>query len=396
MLNKKILVGVSGGIAAYKVADLVRKLRQGGSSVQVVMTENAGQFVSALTLQTLSGQPVYSNLFDPEFEQNIGHIHLARWADVILIAPASANLIAKLAHGIADDLLTTLCLATSVPIVIAPAMNKFMWENQATIENVNKLKARGLFFIGPDSGEQACGEIGIGRMSEPDELCLWLSHFFQKPIFSGKKVLVTAGPTHEFIDPVRYISTRSSGTMGYAIAHAFAHLGAEVCLVSGPSSLACPSGVKRIAVISAEEMHQAVMQNLPADIFVGAAAVGDYRAELPSATKMKRHADFCTLTLSKNPDILAAAGNFQPRPWMVGFAAETDHHLEHAQEKLRKKNLDMIVLNAVENEQGFGPIPGSITILIKNGEQIQWPLQSKSEIARQLVTLIEKTWNRSL
>ncbi len=388
--NKNILIGVTGGIAAYKVAELIRIIRNKGAETQVVMTEHAKRFITPLTLQTLSGRPTYSDLFDANFENDIGHIRLARWVDAILIAPASANFIARLSQGIANDLLTTLCLATTAPIILAPAMNKCMWDNPLTMDNVSRLKKQGVFFIGPSIGKQACGEEGMGRMVEPEELLLSLQGFFNENIFAEKKIVITAGPTHESIDPVRYISTRSTGNMGYAIAEAFANLGAQVCLISGPSSLACPHKVKKISVISAAEMHQAVMLNLPADIFIGAAAVSDYRSESPSPLKIKRGANYYSLNLIKNPDILAAVKNSLPCPFLVGFAAETDNHLTHAQEKLQRKDIDMIVLNSVENEQGFGPVASEVTILTKTKEVMNWPKLTKPVIANRLVELIAK------
>lgn len=388
MSKSHILIGVTGGIAAYKVVELIRLLRDQGHTVQIVMTEQAKQFITPLTLQTLSGRSVYSDLFDAHFENAIGHIQLARWADVILIAPASAHVIARLAHGLADDLLSTLCLASAAPLLIAPAMNKQMWDNPATQANITLLKNRGVTFIGPDSGEQACGEIGMGRMAETEELAETLNNFLNLPLFAGKKVLITAGPTQEAIDPVRYISTRSSGIMGYAIAEVFAHFGAEVHLISGPSTLPCPHQVHKIAVTSTEEMYQATCQQLPVDIFVGAAAVTDYRAETPSTFKIKRGVDEYSLKLVKNPDILAAVKKISPKSFLVGFAAETNDHLRHAQEKLHKKSVDMLLLNAVENGQGFGAVSSSMTVLTADGEVQQWPELSKPAIARRLLELI--------
>lgn len=387
MNQNHILVGVTGGIAGYKIAELIRLLRDQNHIVQVVMTERAKQFTTPLTLQTLSGRPVYSDLFNEHFENSIGHIQLARWADVILIAPASADFIARLAQGFADDLLSTLCLASTAHILIAPAMNKQMWENPATQTNIAVLKNRGVILIGPDTGKQACGEIGMGRMTEPEELAAMVNHFLN-PLFAGKKILITAGPTHEYIDPVRYISTRSSGLMGYAIAEAFANFGAEVHLISGPCSLPCPSGVHKIEIVSAEQMHQAALQQLPVDIFVGAAAVSDYRVETSSAFKIKRGVDEFSLKLVKNPDILAAIKNASPQSFLVGFAAETNNHLRHAQEKLHNKGVDLLLLNAVENEQGFGAVSNSMTVLTTDGEILQWPELTKPIIARRLIELI--------
>ncbi len=388
--GKKLLIGVTGGIAAYKIADLIRLLRHAGAQVQVVMTDHAKQFITPLTLQTLSGRAVYSDLFDTAFESDIGHIQLARWADTILVAPASANVIARLANGMADDLLTTLCLATHAPIIVAPAMNKHMWQHVAVMANVHTLRERGIVFIGPTIGEQACSDVGMGRMAEPQELVDALSASFAQPLFAGKKVLITAGPTHEYIDPIRYITTASTGHMGYAIAAAFAQSGADVCLVSGPSALDCPRNVHKIDVISAVDMHQAALHCLPADIVVCAAAVADYRVESPSSSKLKRHAENYSLNLIKNPDVLAAIKQASPQAFIIGFAAETNHHVQHAQEKLRHKNVDMLVLNSIADGQGFGAMPNSVTLFTRAGEIVEWPVLPKSLIAKQLVTLIAK------
>lgn len=388
MSQQPILLGVSGGIAAYKTAELIRLLRDQGYVVQVVMTEKAKQFVTPLTLQTLSGRPVYSDMFDVHFENAIGHIQLARWSEAIVIAPASAQLLACLAHGLADDLLSTVCLASTAPILIAPAMNVCMWQNPATQANVALLKSRGVMFMGPAVGEQACGEMGVGRMLEPRELVSRLNQWFNPPLLTGKKVLVTAGPTQEWIDPVRYISTRSSGLMGYAIAEAFANSGAEVYLISGPASLPCPARVHKIAVTSAEQMHQATLQYAAVDIFIGAAAVSDYRVATASAFKIKRGVEEYALTMVKNPDVLAEVKKAFPQAFLVGFAAETDHHLHHAQQKLRDKGVDLLLLNAVENEQGFGAVSSQMTVLTADGEIIQWPELAKPAIAQCLVDLV--------
>ncbi len=396
LAEKKILLGICGGIAAYKACELIRMLRDNGAEVQVVVTSHAKQFITALTLETLSGKAVYSDLFEHGFESSLGHIQLARWADVILIAPASANFLARLSHGMADDLLSTLCLATSAPIVLAPAMNKYMWQNVVTQHNVDTLKKRGLYFIGPGEGEQACGDIGLGRMVEPRELLDGLKSFFIEPIFQGKKVIVTAGPTREAIDPVRYISNRSSGKMGYAVAQAMARAGAEVLLISGLTALDCPFGVNRIQVVSAGDMHEAVMQNLPCDLFIGVAAVSDYRSETYHAAKIKRNSDELLLKLIKNPDILSAVERTQPRPFMVGFCAETDNHLNNAQEKLQKKNIDMLVLNPVENNQSFDVDHCQAIILTQDGQKIELPELNKLELAQQLIAHIGKTFGYAI
>lgn len=391
LTGKKILIGITGGIAAYKICELIRLLRGVGAQVQVVTTHHAKEFVAPLTLEVLSGKPVYADLFDHQFESNIGHIQLSRWADVIMVAPASADFMARLSHGLADDLLTTLCLATQAPIVVAPAMNRYMWHNKATQENVDCLKKRGIYLIEPDEGEQACGDNGVGRLVLPTELLAWLETFFSSvsdPVFSGKKVLITAGPTHEAIDPVRYISTQSSGMMGYAIADAIAKCGAQVILVSGPSSLVGPNHVKKIDVRSANDMHQAVTENLPCDIFVGAAAVSDYRPEFTSSSKIKRDVDLVSLKLVKNPDILCSVKNAYPSAFIVSFAAETDNHFSNAKEKLKKKGANMMVLNAVENGKGFGLNKSSVTFLTPDGRRVDLPELNKNEIALRLTAFI--------
>jgi phosphopantothenoylcysteine decarboxylase/phosphopantothenate--cysteine ligase len=380
LVDKKILVGVSGGIAAYKVAELIRMLKTSGAQVQVVMTSHAKHFITPLTLEILSQKPVYDDLFAPDLESNIGHIQLARWPDVIMIAPASANIIARIAHGIADDLLTTLCLATSAPIVVAPAMNHLMWENPATKDNILCLRKRGIEIIEPAEGDQACGEVGIGRLVEPLMLGSWIENFFSKPSMSQKRVLITAGPTQEAIDPVRYISNHSSGKMGYAIAQAMAQSGANVVLISGPTNLENPHNVTRVNVKTAQEMLDAVTQHLPCDIFIGAAAVADYRPETMAKTKIKRLNDNYSIHLIKNPDILQAVVNSEPRPFVVGFAAETDHHLENAKAKLHQKNLDMIIMNSVENGEVFNSDFNQIVVLTKDSQH-EFPRLSKLETA---------------
>ena len=387
--GKNILLGISGGIAAYKTAELIRLLRNADASVQVVMTDHAKQFVTPLTLQVLSGKQVFSDLFDSSFEHNIGHIELAKWADIILIAPASANLIARLSHGLADDLLTTLCLATNAPIAIAPAMNKLMWLNQATQDNVANLIQRNVRIIGPDEGEQACGDLGLGRLKEPMELLSWLEAFFDTgPQLRGKKILITAGPTHEAIDPIRYISNYSSGKMGYAIAQALVQFGADVFLVSGPTHLPFPNKTTCISVTSAQEMHQTVLDHLPCEIFISVAAVSDYRPESPAVNKIKRTAPNLTLKLVKSSDILQSVVNSNPAPFTVGFAAETDNYLQHAKAKLARKKVNIIVLNAVGNGKGFGVDRNKVTVLTEKGEQIDLPELEKEEVANQLVKII--------
>ncbi|MGC8733402.1 MAG: bifunctional phosphopantothenoylcysteine decarboxylase/phosphopantothenate--cysteine ligase CoaBC, partial [Halothiobacillaceae bacterium] len=339
LTGKHILLGLSGGIAAYKACDLVRRLRDAGAEVRVVMTEGATHFVTPLTLQALSGYPVRTSVWDEAAEAAMGHIELARWADAILIAPASADVLARLAAGMADDLLTTLCLATEVPLLLAPAMNRVMWANPATQANVQTLTARGAILLGPAAGAQACGETGEGRMLEPVELVARLVEHLTPPQhgLAGKRVVITAGPTREALDPVRFISNRSSGRMGYALAEAAQATGAEVVLISGPTALPTPKGVARIDVETALQMRNAVMAQMPCDIFIGTAAVADYRPLEAAPEKIKKGAEQLTLTLVKNPDIVSEVAALPERPFVVGFAAETEHVLEHARDKLVRK-----------------------------------------------------------
>ncbi len=362
--DKKILLGICGGIAAYKTAVLLRLLIKQGAQVQVVMTQASTEFITPLTFQALSGRPVRSALFDPEAESAMEHIELARWADVIIIAPATANTIAKMAHGFADNLLTTLCLASQANIIIAPAMNQKMWCNESVQNNIKILSARkNIFLCGPDEGEQACGDMGAGRMVEPidllnyykEHLCVKPLHCIQKThTLSGYKVLITAGPTIEDIDPVRYISNRSSGKMGYAIAQAAQEQGAEVLLISGVVALEDPKGVKMLKVRSAKQMHETVFQYIAdIDVFIATAAVADYRPIKIIPRKIKKSSDKMTLELVKNPDILADVGALEDKPLMIGFAAETHDIKKYALDKLYRKNLDMIVANEVGEKKGF-------------------------------------------
>lgn len=363
--NKKIIVGICGGIAAYKSAELVRLLIKQGAQVQIVMTDAALEFVSALTFQALSGREVRSALFDSDAEAAMGHIELARWADLILIAPATANSIAKIAYGMADNLLTTLCLASQAPLVIAPAMNQQMWCSKATQKNIEILSTRAnVSFCGPEEGEQACGDIGPGRMAEPSELLTCCVNLFAAKLYANelsasqalknKRVMITAGPTIEDIDPVRYVSNRSSGKMGYAIAQAAQQQGAEVILVSGPVALNAPDNIKLIQVRSAQQMHEAVFQEISSiDIFIGTAAVADYRPIKKRTNKIKKNADNLTIELLKNPDILADVAALADKPITIGFAAETNDIEKYAIDKLKRKNLDMIAANKVGDSEGF-------------------------------------------
>ncbi|NNG12925.1 MAG: bifunctional phosphopantothenoylcysteine decarboxylase/phosphopantothenate--cysteine ligase CoaBC, partial [Halobacteria archaeon] len=346
--GKHILLGVTGGIAAYKSAELVRCLRKQGAGVRVVMTTAAQEFITPLTLQALSGQPVCSDLLDPRSEAAMGHIELARWADALLVAPATADFIARLVQGRADDLLAAVCLACEAPLAVAPAMNRAMWQQPATQDNLALLRARRVNVLGPATGSQACGETGPGRMLEPDELTRLLAGLFQGGALAGRRVLVTAGPTREPIDPVRYISNRSSGKMGYAIARAAAEAGAQVTLVTGPVALVLPEQVDGIRVETAEQMHAAVMEHIAdTDIFIAAAAVADYRPQSVARKKLKKSAAGITLALEPNPDILATVAALPEPPFTLGFAAETDALEANARKKLRAKSLDMIAANVV-------------------------------------------------
>ncbi|MGK0674084.1 MAG: bifunctional phosphopantothenoylcysteine decarboxylase/phosphopantothenate--cysteine ligase CoaBC [Halothiobacillaceae bacterium] len=389
LTGKHILLGISGGIAAYKSCDLVRRLRDAGTKVRVVMTEGATHFVTPLTLQALSGHTVRTSLWDETAEAAMGHIELARWADAILIAPASADVLARLAAGMAHDLLTTLCLASEAPLFLAPAMNRVMWAHPATQANVQTLAARGVMFFGPASGGQACGENGEGRMLEPVELVARLAEHLAPPRheLAGKRVVVTAGPTREAIDPVRYISNRSSGRMGYALAEAAREAGAEVVLISGPTALPTPKGVTRINVETALQMHDAVMARMPCDIFIGTAAVADYRPLEAAPEKIKKDAEQLTITLVKNPDIVSEVAALPERPLVVGFAAETEHVLEHARDKLVRKKLDLIAANRVGEGLAFDQADNALTVLW-NGGQVELPQTGKLQLARQLIELI--------
>ncbi|XSG86184.1 MAG: bifunctional phosphopantothenoylcysteine decarboxylase/phosphopantothenate--cysteine ligase CoaBC [Methylohalobius sp. ZOD2] len=386
--RRRILLGVTGGIAAYKTAELVRRLRAAGAEVQVVMTEAATRFITPLTLQALSGRPVRTELWDTAAEAAMGHIELARWAERIVVAPASADFLAKLRAGRADDLLTTLCLAADAPTAVAPAMNRCMWEHPATRENVAVLKARGVQVWGPDRGSQACGETGPGRMLEAAELHRCVIEWLQPGPLSGVDLLITAGPTREAIDPVRFLSNRSSGKMGYAVARAAAEAGAKVTLVSGPCALEPPSKVKLVRVESASEMYTAVMDRAAGQaIFIGAAAVADYAPAVSRPEKIKKDARTMRLELVKTPDILAAVAALEKRPFTVGFAAETDHLKQHARAKLERKGLDMIAANQVGDGLGFEAEENRLWVLWPEGER-HLPTTSKLELARQLLALI--------
>lgn len=398
LAGKNILLGISGGIAAYKAADLVRRLKERGAAVRVILTPAAAEFITPLTLQALSGNPVGHSLLDPAAEAAMGHIELARWADFILVAPASADVIARICHGFANDLLTTCILAAQAPLAVAPAMNQQMYKNIATKTNLATLKSRNIHIYGPAAGEQACGDIGMGRMLEPTELAEAVVQFFQpsQPL-QGISVVITAGPTREAIDPVRFISNHSSGKMGFALAAAAATAGAKVTLISGPVQLATPVGVRRIDVISAEQMYQAALgEAVQHDIFIGCAAVADYRMNAVAAQKLKKTDQQAGLTLElvKNPDIIAAvAALTSHRPYTVGFAAETEQVAHYAQQKLARKGLDLICANDVSvSGQGFNSEQNAITVYGKTCTH-QFTLQDKSALAASLIQLIVEQYH---
>ncbi|MEJ2060713.1 MAG: bifunctional phosphopantothenoylcysteine decarboxylase/phosphopantothenate--cysteine ligase CoaBC [Gammaproteobacteria bacterium] len=385
---KRILLGVTGGIAAYKACELTRLLKKSGAEVRVVMTRAATEFVTPLTFQALSGEAVRTDLFDTAAEAGMGHIELARWADAVLVAPASADFMARLAAGMANDLLATLCLATEAPVLVAPAMNRVMWDHPATQANREILLAQGVQMLGPGSGAQACGEQGEGRMQEPDELVTQLEEVFHTGELGGKKVVITAGPTREALDPVRYLSNYSSGKMGFALARAAHEAGADVILVAGPVNLPTPEGVRRVDVQDALEMRAAVMQHIEGcDLFIAAAAVADYRPIQRAPQKLKKNTDTLTVELARNPDILAEVAVRTSRPYVVGFAAETEHLLEHAQEKLRRKRPDMLIANRVGHGLGFDQDDNALEVIWPGGQQ-SFPRASKQRLARDLVRLI--------
>lgn len=408
--QKNVLLGISGGIAAYKTPDLVRKFIAQGANVRVVMTDSAKEFVSPLALQAVSGNKISNSLLDEDAEAAMGHIELARWADIFVIAPATANIMAKLTHGLADDLLTTLALATAAPIAIAPAMNQQMWAAPATIENLNKLQHRGVLQIGPASGAQACGDIGYGRMSEPEDIVTFVANYLaeranneeingeqinQPPsLFAGKKIMITAGPTREALDPVRYISNHSSGKMGYAIAEAAEKMGAEVTLVSGPVSISPPANIKLVSVISAQEMHDAVMAHIQTqDIFIGCAAVADFKlADIPRH-KLKKKDGLLTLSFEQNPDILKTVAALPNPPFTLGFAAETRDVEAYAKSKLERKKLNMIAANDVSSsELGFNSDRNALTVISKSNK-ISLPAASKYTLAIELLKLLNNEYS---
>lgn len=389
LVHKRIVLGISGGIAAYKSADLVRRLRDAGAEVQVVMTAAACEFITPLTLQALSGHPVHTDLLDPAAEAAMGHIELARWADLVLVAPASADCLARLAQGLANDLLTTLWLATRARLAVAPAMNQQMWAAESVQANLALLRGRGVAVFGPAAGAQACGDVGEGRMLEALALADCCADLFATGALTGRHVVITAGPTREALDPVRYLSNHSSGKMGFALAAACVEAGARVTLIAGPVALATPARLQRIDVLSADDMLAASLQAAAtADIFIATAAVADYRPQQVAAQKIKKSADSITLELVKNPDIVATIAAQNPRPFMVGFAAETENVQAYARDKLQRKKLDMIACNDVAQAGiGFQSDDNALTVLWAEGEAVL-EKASKTQIARQLVALI--------
>jgi len=399
LTGKKILLGVCGGIAAYKSAELTRRLMDQGAEVRIVMTASAKQFITPLTMQAVSGHVIYDDLLDPQAEAGMGHIELAKWADLILIAPATANAIARLRAGMADELLTTLCLATPSPIAIAPAMNQQMYLAPATQDNLSVLAERGVFIWGPGQGIQACGDIGPGRLLDVHYLVTYCCDFFapKDQTLAGVNIVITAGPTQEAIDPVRYISNHSSGKMGFSLANAALNMGATVTVIAGPVNLTLPTEINRIDIKSARDMHQAALASLATtDIFIACAAVADYRTENIHTEKMKKQTDTdsITLTLVKNPDIIADVASASDRPFCVGFAAETNDVEAYAKGKLERKNLDLIAANDVSvGTQGFNSDNNALTVFAKN-KRFDIGLTSKKEVAKQLLTIIAKEYQQ--
>jgi phosphopantothenoylcysteine decarboxylase/phosphopantothenate--cysteine ligase len=390
LTNKQILLGVTGGIAAYKSADLIRRLQDRGAQVRVVMTQAAQEFITPLTLQALSGNPVHLDLLDPAAEAAMGHIELGRWADLVLIAPASADFMARLAQGKGDDLLTTVCLATAAQIALAPAMNQGMWRNPSTQHNLQTLLSRNISCFGPADGGQACGDIGPGRMLEPLQIADAAERLFQPGSLAGRKVVITAGPTREAIDPVRYLSNYSSGKMGYALAQAAVEAGAQVTLISGPTNLQTPERVTLIQVVSAEQMHAATMENIShCDLFIAAAAVADYRPRQLATQKIKKNqCEQMTIELIKNPDIVADVAALAHKPFTVGFAAESENLVAYARDKLQRKNLDLIIANDIAREGiGFNSDDNAVTVIGADTE-IRLDQRSKNQLARELIALV--------
>ncbi len=398
LFGKNILLGISGGIAAYKSAELVRLFSKKGAKVRACMTASAQQFITPLTMQALSGHQVHSDLLDPQAELGMGHIELARWADAIVIAPATANTLAKITYGLADDLLTTVCLASKAPLAIAPAMNQQMWHNAATQHNVQTLQQRGVRVFGPAAGEQACGDVGFGRMLEPEHILDATEQLFTPPTTNplvGKRIVITAGPTREAIDPVRFISNRSSGKMGYAVAQAATALGATVTLISGHVALNCPANIERVNVESAQDMLNATLAHAPtADIFIATAAVADYTPVAIADRKIKKNADTFVLEMRRTTDILATVAKQFPQIFTVGFAAETHDLMTYARGKLERKGLDMIAANSVADGKAFDQSTNALEVVWKDGHH-SLPEMSKQQLAQDLMRLIAERYECS-
>jgi phosphopantothenoylcysteine decarboxylase/phosphopantothenate--cysteine ligase len=397
LCNRRILLGISGGIAAYKSAELVRLLKRAGADVRVIMTSGAMEFMTPLTMQALSGNPVHHALLDPEAEAGMGHIELAKWADLILIAPASANLLSRLAQGMGNDLLTTVCLATDAPLCLAPAMNQAMWRDpmtQANVARLQKAHTKKLTVIGPDAGEQACGDVGPGRMMEPELIAVEVANMFESGALAGVSVVITAGPTREAIDPVRYISNHSSGKMGYALAAAARDAGARVTLISGPVNIPAPERVRMVNVTSALDMFNATKSELEhGQVFIASAAVADYRLASVAPQKVKKSTDTLTLELVKNPDIIAMVAAHVPHPFTVGFAAETQDVERYARGKLESKNLDIIIANDVSRSDiGFNSDDNAVSVFWPEGQQ-RFDTMNKHTLARELIALVADRYN---
>ncbi|WMP17131.1 bifunctional phosphopantothenoylcysteine decarboxylase/phosphopantothenate--cysteine ligase CoaBC [Thiothrix lacustris] len=395
LTGKNILLGISGGIAAYKSAELLRLLVKQGANVRVCMTESAQAFITPLTMQALSGHPVHTQLLDPQAEMGMGHIELARWADIILIAPATANTLARLAWGMADDLLSTVCLASTAMLAVAPAMNQQMWKNSATQHNIHTLKEHGISVFGPAEGVQACGDTGFGRMLEPADLIRELEgNCSTSTLLHGVRVLITAGPTREAIDPVRFLTNRSSGKMGYAVARAAASMGAEVMLVSGHVALECPAGVRRITTESAADMLNVTSEQAKqADLFIATAAVADYTPTEVADRKIKKNADTLHLEMKRTTDILATIKQEHPRLFTVGFAAETHDLMTYARSKLERKNIDMIAANSVAGGKAFDQATNALEVVWKHGHT-SLPEMDKQQLAEALMQLIATQYNQ--
>jgi phosphopantothenoylcysteine decarboxylase/phosphopantothenate--cysteine ligase len=386
--GRRVLLGVTGSIAAYKSPDIVRRLKDQGAEVRVVLTASAEKLVSPTVFQAVSGEPVRGDIWDEQAEAAMGHIELAKWADLILIAPATANLIAQLAAGSAENLLTTICLASEAPVTLAPSMNQAMWRDAATQANCDVLRKRNVMFIGPDDGEQACGDVGPGRMSEPANIVSRMARGGESGPFEGLRIMVSAGPTREAIDPVRFVSNRSSGKMGFALAKAAADAGAEVTLIAGPVSLPTPPRVERIDVETTQQMCDAALANIgDMDIYIGAAAISDYRPKQAAVQKIKKSADTFTLEMLKSPDLLATIAALENCPFTVGFAAETEKLEQHATDKLKRKKLNMIVANLVGEKLCFDADDNEVIVLWQDG-RLSLPKLSKQELARQLVDVV--------